>query len=424
MLEPEDERLAKISIAFDQVPEAIMVDMTPVEIILAESLLTPGLQTSVRVHSYQERIEPSLKDLDTFKASKIGIALDRPILRRFGVEPKMNISQVVYRIDNRQLVNNVVHEFTIHACDQSLLNDAASLVSWLWKCTTPSEVASDVLRRCAGVSRLDIQESTPARDYIAENIHPFQVVQQQAQAALDNDSPSFVHYMTYENLGTHHFRSLDNLTAQSPIATYTFNETGQSEQNSLIAGYPHVFGIMNYSFPCDFDLLSDLLNGVSLDGQNINSAFTFNPLQKMFNIWGNNASGCGMGSGVVKNALSNQSSATQQNACPDYSHIYLQKRQARMALLEQDKIALRVTVPWNPELHAGKIIKVDLFNKEALIRGQRVLNYGSGKYLIVSLKHNIKYGGFATTTMDCVTQSTGKGMIDREEVRFQQMDVN
>ena len=184
--------------------------------------------------------------------------------------------------------------------------------------------------------------------------------------------------------------------------TFIFQEIGSR------AGYSNPFGIMSHNFPCDFDLLSDVLNGIGTDGADLSSYFSFNPLMKMHNIFGANSFGCGIGRGVTKLAMSNEGSAQQQNACPDYSKYYVQKRQARMGLLEQNKIALRLTVPWNPILHAGKIIRVMLQNKEA---DAGVFNYGSGDYLIHSLTHNIKYGGFATTTMDCVSRTVGAGVV-------------
>jgi hypothetical protein len=54
-------------------------------------------------------------------------------------------------------------------------------------------VVSDVLVNCAGAINPDIEPSLPARDYIAENIHPFQVVNQQAEVALaGGNDPSFL----------------------------------------------------------------------------------------------------------------------------------------------------------------------------------------------------------------------------------------
>lgn len=398
-----DPLLTEIVPEFPDIPDPnLLNNMTLVEIALGESLLTPGLQTSIVVHSSINDLP--IKNLDHFKNSRVLLSLKRPILEKFGYPINMEVNQVVYRLDNRHFIktsNRSVESFTLRACDQTLLNDAESLVSKYWT-ATPSEVVDYVLRSCAGVTRLEVEKSTPKRNYTAENIHPFQVVSQQAQVALaDGNDPSFLHYMTYEDLGTHHFKSLFKLTKQNPIITLKLMETYAKE------GYVDPENIMTHSFPCDFDLLSDLLNGVNSRGQSISTGFTFNPRNKMFNMFGAQESNCGIGQGVPKIAYSNEGSAQQQNAQPDNAKTYLQLRQARMSLLEQDKIALRVTVPWNPIYHAGKIIKVDLQNK----KDPTNYVYGTGEYLIVSMMHHIKNGGFSTTTMDCVSKTVGDGIV-------------
>jgi hypothetical protein len=78
-----------------------------------------------------------------------------------------------------------------------------------------------------------------------------------------------------------------------------------------------------------------------------------------------------------------------------------------MGMLEQDKIALRITVPWVAHLNVGKVIRMELYNK----KDGMVRNFGSGDYLIHSLTHNIKLGGFSTLTMDCVSQTVGSGIV-------------
>jgi len=394
--------LAQFEVSMPGVSDVTLHEVTPAEIILGESLLTPGLQTSVRVHSHIHSLP--IKNLDDYKGSDLNISIKRECLKEFGIETDMEVRQRLYRLDNRRPIAQSVEEFTLHGCDQTLLNDAATLVSKLWKCTTPSAITSEVLRNCAGADRLDVESCAPARDYVAENIHPFQVVAQQANAGLAAGSdPSFVHYMTYENLGTHHFRSLYSLTRQSSIMTFRYSEIGGK------AGYADPHTIMTYSFPCDFDLLSDILNGIDENGNDINSLMVYNPVLKAFGLFGNMSYGCGVGGGVMKHSMTNAGSAAQQLMCPDYVEQYLLKRQARMALLEQDKIALRLTVPWNPELHAGKIISLELINRHQ--EGGSNLNYGSGDYLIVHMKHHLKLGGFSTTVMDCVSKTVGQGGI-------------
>ena len=186
----EQDRLVNILVSFD-VPKRFMEQTTAMEVILGESLLTPGLQTSVKVHSYLHNLP--IKDLDVFKGVEMQIQLERKVNELYGVTKDMEVWQTVYRIDTRKLINNNVEEFIFHACDPTLLDDAATLVSKMWKCTTPSAVVSDVLSSCAGAKVLDIESSGMARDYIAENIHPFQVVAQQANVALAaGDDPARV----------------------------------------------------------------------------------------------------------------------------------------------------------------------------------------------------------------------------------------
>jgi hypothetical protein len=236
------------------------------------------------------------------------------------------------------------------------------------------------------------------------------VVAQQANAALANgNDPSFVHYMTYKDFGTHHFRSIYSLTKEAPAINkpFVFAETGAA------SGYGHPLSIMTYNFPCDFDLLSDILNGIDVDGSFISSGIFGNLLAGFFGLMGNKSTECGLGGGNMNIAKTNFNTEQAQDQCPSEIEKYLLKRQARMSLLEQDKIALSLTVPWNPMLHAGKMIDVELPRKgveESAGRENKLL-YGSGRYLIVNLTHTIKNGGFSTTTMECVAQTAGQGIV-------------
>lgn len=389
------------------------LEVTPVEVNLVESLLTPGLQTSVTFHSYLNSlayfvddgyIGGDVKNFDNFKGKDLEIVIERPILAEYNTQYRLPIKQVAYRLSNRKLLNMNAEMFTIHGCDPSLLNDANALVNQAWKCVTPSSIAAQVLSACAGVDRMDIESSGPARDYVAKNIRPFKVVADQSEVALaGGDDPSFVHYMTYQNYGTHHFRSLQSLASQSPVAKFSFSEVGS------VNGYGNPFTIIDYSFPCDFDLLSDILNGVGLNGRPITSLISFNPALFSMGLFGTQQIGCGIGAGDTMVSFTNLGSAQQQSSCNMEVEKYLPRRQARMGLLEQDKVALRVTVPWNPSLNAGKVITVELYDKSS--PGAATYTYGSGDYLISSIVHNIKQGGFATTTMDCVSTTVGIGVV-------------
>lgn len=368
------------------------------EIVLAEHITTPGLQTSVTIQSaiYQ----PLSKNLDNFKNKGLSFSLSS----RTGT---LAVSQQVYRLDNRYMMPvNVgqTEEYTLHACDPSTLNDAQDLVSKSWKCVTPNQVVSHILNQCLSVNQSDVESCGPARDYIAENIHPFQVIAQQCNVALNGDDPSFTHYMTYEQGGTHKFKSLKSLCEASSVFTIKHGETGAAG-----GGYQSPDVALAFSFPCDFDYLSDLLNGLDENGQNTNTLGVWNPVAKSFSLLGAGMGmdSCGIGGSNYKVALTNTGTDKDQDSCLIDVESHLLKRQARMALLEKDKIALRVAIPWNPNIHVGNVITLQWKNKNS--EGTDV--YGAGDYLVTGMQHSIRLGGFSTTTLECVSKTVGQGGI-------------
>lgn len=371
-------------------------DLTVIEVSLTESLLTPGLQTSV---TCQAPIYRNI-NFDFAKNKNITLRLNRQI-----DGASMSILQRVYRLDNRGYTPiNVgqTQQFVIHACDQSLLRDAGTLVSRSWKCESPNRVVEDVLG-CIG-SMVQMDDAGPGRHYIAERIHPFQVVAQQANVALNGGNPDFVHYMTYiPGGGMHHFKSLNQLCFQQPIKTFYHNNTGILGRNA----YPQGDSTMAiaFSFPCDFDLLTDILNGLDETGNNINVGSFWNPLIGAATGFGvENVAACSRGANF-KQSMTNSGSAEQQQSCPTNVEEHLLKRQARMSLLDRDKVALRLTVPWSPEVHAGNLINL-------VIQGPNgASQYGSGTYLVSSMTHKILLGGFSTTTFDCVSNTVGGGEV-------------
>lgn len=380
------------------------------EINIVESLTSPVLQVMAVLQS--AIYDPPGKNFDQFKNKDMEFTLRGTEGQYQGKILKCKLK--TYRLENRQMVQNnfsAVEEMTFHAIDETVLEDAKCLVSKSWKCTQPSEVVSHVLRKCLKAQNSVVDDADPARDYIAENIHPFQVIAQQANVALDGDDPSFLHFMTIDEntgQGVHHFQSLKKLAGEQYIKTYRFSEPTQ-DNTQPVSDYSDKESAISFSFPCDFDYLSDLLNGISETGQNTNSVGTIDQTFKQFfmKMIGNADCDCGIGQSNYKVAQSNAKTAEQRNSCNLDVENHLLKRQARMGLLERDKIALRIVVPWDPSLHAGKVIKFEWKNKES--PGENV--YGYGDYLIMAMVHNIRMGGYSTTTLECVATSVGQGIV-------------
>jgi len=384
------------------VSEETREQVTITDVNLTESLLTPGLQTSITVHS---KINNSFRrNLNDYYGKNIQVSVKREILKDTGHKSTFDTQQKIYRLSNRQRVNYEIESFQIDACDDTLIQDAKVWVSKSWKAVTPSTVVSDMFSQCLSPRNIEIEESTPPRDYIAENIHPFQVINQQAEVALTGAmDPSFVHFMTYQNsfgadIPTHNFKSLTAMAQQAPVFVFTYSGKASADLN-----YATPSDIMSYSFPCDFDLLSDVLNGYDETGSNIFSLITVNPYNATSSIYGLGFTRCG---GTSASSITNLGTEAEQATSATNVEQYLLRRRPRMAMLDQDKIALRMTVPFNPNLSAGKVVTANFYHSS-----RDELLYGSGDYLIVNMTHNIKHGGLGMTILDCVSNTVATGRV-------------
>lgn len=409
----QSEYLTNVIVAVDRAGN-LLEELTVTDVALTESLLTPGLQTSVTV---QNKINNDFnKNLNGFYNKDITIVADRKIIETLyggSVKSRFVTKQRIFRLSKRERVNYNVEQFTLEACDPSLLKDAKTYVSKSWSCETPDTIVKDILTDCIGGANLEIEDNIgPKRDYIAENIHPFQVITQQEEVSLaDNQlDPSLVHFMTYQNnshddIPTHNFRSLTRMAQQNPTFTFVYSGKKATADN-----YAMPTDIMNFSFPCDFDALSDILNGLDINSGTItNKMNILNPLIDQHSLinaqqqGSMDEHGCGTAPWF---SMTNFTTENIQESCNIAVEQYAPLRRGRMALLDQDKVALRMVIPFAPFLNAGRVITVKFINYK--IPNEPM--YASGDYLIASMTHNLKMGGMGTTTLDCVSETVAAGM--------------
>lgn len=375
----------------------LMNQLSIEEFTLTESLLSPTLTCSIKVQNY--RHVGYVKNLDKFAYANINVKITRDILSYFGTMSSFEANLRINSITNRIPLTYQVDTFAINGCDNTLLINVDKLLSKSWQCTQPSQMVSDILNNCIEAPRIQIEDAQPQRTYIAENIHPFQAISEIADFALaSNNDPSFLHFMTFEDSGVHKFQSLQNMVKQ-PLSYSFYYQEIQSDPN--MPSYANPNTIMSYEFPCDYDILLDLLNAVDLQGNDQNSLIVINPFNGIQSLLGSQRQGCGVGGPTINTQFTDKQSSTN---CETDVEVYRLKRQARLNLLEPDKLPLRITVPWNPVLHCGNMINITIPNKQ---NDSYVPDYGSGKYLIASMSHIIKKGGFAVTVLDCVSESVG-----------------
>ncbi len=389
-------------------------DVTVKEVIIGESLLNPSAHVAVTLQSliYTPQSVDS-RYFNTFEGKNWTQFKCKP-MELFITDEKgsrtMRVNQQIYRCDNRHFatVNTAqAEELTLHAVDKSILNDAETTWEKSWKCSTPSQVVKEALQKIGATNTL-VEQAGPPRPYVAESIHPLQVIQQQANVALyKGNDPSFLHFMTINDLtgeGVHHFSPLSRLSKTAPYNIYATDTaiTGNQGFSDDVNSYSRA---ITFNFPCDFDALTDIRDGVNCDGQNVNQTRTMNLSNGISDAVG--ALNQAMGIANKLFSMTNLGTAEQQKSCETGVEKYLHLRQARMALLDRDKIALRITIPWNPRLHVGNKIMFHWNNRYD--ESMRV--YGTGEYIIAHLTHNIQFGGFAVTNLDCIANTLGKAGV-------------
>jgi hypothetical protein len=391
----------------------LLDETTFTEVKLTESLLTPGLQGNILIQNTTNNPK-GVKNIEEFYNQDVIVAIDRPLLNLGDHNWKSGFTttQRAYRLEKRDKINENLEQYTLHICDPSLLKDAQTYQRKQWMCQTPSNIVQDCFTGCLGLgsNQFIVESSGPNRDFLAENIHPFKTIQRQAEVAdASRWDFSFLHYMTYQNTRgqnpdndtpTHNFRSLTSLASAAPV--YTFRRSPQGD--ARISSLPE--NILEYSFPCDFDLLSDILNGYDEEGNLREPVMTYNDMNNEYTWFGARPPGECEGSPFI--AWTNKGFEDDSDSCPIEVESWLPRRKARISLLDQDKLALRITVNWNPMLNVGRTINVEFpwvsgANKDGTLQPY------SGKYLICHMTHYIKTGGLGFTTMDLVSDSVAKG---------------
>lgn len=375
--------------AIDGLSSHMLKDQTFKEVSLTESLLSPALLTIVTL---QDVIMTNpMKNYDEYKGKNFVFSAMNPNIQG----KQIDVNNVIYRLEQRKPFDRNIENYRLVATDKSLLQNHQIRISKQYAKMTPDAIVSDALGKL-NISQKILESTTPQRDYVARNVHPFEVIYDQANYALaKGNDPSLLHYMTYENGGTHHFRSIKELTQAGTVASYRYEDKGSGEIMK------RSFGIMSYEFPCEFDLLSDIMNGV---GTNMSSSTGVNTVKGAFNVYGTTG-GNPLGNGLVGSVFSNK--GTEDHSATTQFEGAQQRRPARMALLTPDRISCRIVVPFNPSLHAGNMINVVFPTNEKDVE----FEFGTGDYMIVSLTHDLNVGGYGVTSLDLVSRTVGTGEV-------------
>lgn len=379
--------------------ETLYRELSLSDFYLKESLLSPSVQMSCKMSDTTHIVKNymSYKFNDTMPPN-ITCTLVNP-----NVNGNMKVRLHVYRMDNRSPINYNTEQFTLHSCHLSTFINMKRRMSDYYRNVELSKIVRDAMT-AIGESG-DIATSSLSRSYMTNNQHPFQVISDISDMATDGLKSPFLHYMTMENgEGKHYWKSLKELINQSEKHEFVYNEKGINQQ--LIDPQ----NIMLYEFPCDFDTLLDLSSGILFNKEDYfnhkPSMVSLNPFDSGFYLVdgkSHDKTKAGFGGALNAGAWSNLNT---QGDVPTRTERYLHKRSEMLSCLHRENINLKIVVPFNPTVHVGQNIKVKFEIKRS---DEPRVDFGSGKYLIAHLTHNIKTGGYGTTTLECVKVDVAAG---------------
>lgn len=364
------------------------------EVYMQESILSPQLHMQINVQA----ASGYPKNFYNYKLNG-----GQPVtVQGTIVNPTYNMSMnfsnmILYRIGNRKPFNTYTEEFTISCCHNTTITNQLKRMTKIYKDVNYASVVQDAFNSAGATGRVGQTDSKG--NYSSDNKHPFQVISDMSSLAMKGKTVPFVHYMTFENGGTHYWQAVTDMLSQGS-AGRTFGTRARGRTATM--SDPN--SILTHEFPCDFDTLLEAVHGIpptQSDYANLKpSILSINPLTgQVFMVDGRahgNPATQGMGgaaTGSILNNLNNRgdtSSGGEKNT---------HQRTPLMAFLQRENIAIKILVPLAPELHIGGHINVQILG---LAEGQQGQLFGSGTYMIAHLTHNIKFGAYATTSLECI----------------------
>ena len=269
-------------------------------------------------------------------------------------------------------------------------------------------IAKDLLQIPS--DKLYIEQTSNKYPFIGNNKSPFDVIMMLAsKSAPVKGNPGFFFYETRDG---HHFKSIDTLISQEPVAKYHRSDENRSSINTN-----NDFKISSFSVNKNQNLINALKSGVYTSRRISFNPKTFKEEETEFTI------------GTLSNSLGKSEPAAPKNKKYTRTLYSIKDVGALSSTVAegnssgnpddwQGKVQMRynllftqvahLQVPLNPNLRAGNVIECSF---EIITRSEKVQGASdpvqSGKYLIVDLCHHYDTTN-SYTSMTVVRDTYGK----------------
>lgn len=304
----------------------------------------------------------------------------------------VNLTMVIYSIDNESLDVNRRKSFTINLCSPELLDNESIRISSSYTGNI-SSIIKQCFSRFDSASITDISRTDGIHKYIIPNWKPFRAINWLSERAKVDRNVDFLFYETVDGFN---FKSLTSLaTSNSPISTYSYTPANhrvegkeQWESNmSIISNYivnrrtnlidsisSGAYGGTVYSYdvtnklfvdatsPYNEDMVLATDSSTNTQYTNTSGAIVYYPVASGYDI-------------DIQEQVENQSLLRQQNI-------------QRIRQVDMD-----ITIPGDSSVRVGEVINVVIPSAEN-IKKELFIDNMSGKYIIVSMRHIIKHNEY------------------------------
>lgn len=248
-------------------------------------------------------------------------------------------------------------------------------VTKAWDKKNTDDIIKDIHKEVGSSKQIDVSSGFKQASMTSPTLMPKQAIDK--AGSLSQAGSKGFYFNTHENGGKTHFKTLKDLTKQGPKRTFTFNAAGSADQDTL--GDPGTI----------FDL--------KYEGSSISTKKQTNAQGQRFNPqFGKFANNDPASKGLSTPGLGVKASENTKVGFPTINTIEQDKEKRHIDRDQQNlndyTSKLKILVPIATDIHAGDVIQVNS-GSATYFSDASPDNAASGKWLVVSLIHNIDLGG-------------------------------
>lgn len=326
----------------------------------------------------------------------------------------VQLEAYVYEISGSDSINDTTNNYQLFFCSEEMIINRCILISQSFKNLTPSEVVQKVLKDSLQTSKkIEVDDTFGIQTYIAPNIYPFEIVASMSARARAKSFPDGSGFTFWETRDGFKFKTIESLFSQDPVK-YTFAPAGQFQKKAEDTFY----SITGIKVDQNFNVLDNIISGMygnttfSFDIQNRRydvihyNYFNDSDYAKTEHVEGKNPT---LRLHTSKFPFKGVAQGSLLKFVPRYSQDQLKDANLGIRYSQMNQILngyrVRIEVPGNSNLRAGKMIHIDVPLVLAEDSQARENNkFVSGKYLITSLR-DIVAGDKYTTVLELAKDS-------------------